>query len=88
MEAASCPDETLVQISGAISSRIQAAQALLARTDRAHMDGTAVARSVDGEVVGRDGRPREDVRERLRVSGLWPPPAPEPAEDARPRAPL
>merc|ERR1712048_1195847 len=59
----SSEEETLICIVGPISGRIQAAQAVLTRTDQAHIDGTIVAKSVDGEIVGKDGRPRQELRD-------------------------
>lgn len=75
----STEDECLIQIAGPISGRVQAAQDFLTRTDRAHMDGTVVAKSVDGEMVGATGRPRKEIREAM-PEGSWLPqaPAPEP----------
>ncbi|CAJ1402825.1 unnamed protein product [Effrenium voratum] len=35
----------------------------MSKTDRAHMEGIAVAKSIDGEIVGKDGRPRREIRE-------------------------
>lgn len=35
----------------------------MSKTDRAHMEGIVVAKSVDGEIVGKDGRPRREIRE-------------------------
>lgn len=56
-------EEAMVSIVGSVTGRIQAAQAFLTLTDKAHADGTVVARSVDGEAVGRDGRPRKEIRD-------------------------
>lgn len=56
-------DEAVVLIAGPVSSRIQAVQHFMARTDRAHIEGVVVAKSLDGEVVGKDGRPRKEIRE-------------------------
>jgi len=56
-------DEAAVTIVGNTSSRIQVAQNFLTRTEKAHMDGTVVALSVDGEVVGKDGRARKELRD-------------------------
>lgn len=55
--------ESIVTVAGPIQARIQACQAWMMRIDKAHMDGTVVALSVDGENVGRDGRPRREIRE-------------------------
>ena len=38
-------------------------QEFMSKTDRAHMEGIALAKSLDGEVVGKDGRPRKEIRE-------------------------
>ena len=38
-------------------------QDFMLKTDRAHMEGIVVAKSVDGEIVGKDGRPRREIRE-------------------------
>lgn len=35
----------------------------MSKTDRAHMEGIVVAKSVDGEIVGKDGRARREIRE-------------------------
>eukprot|EP00928_Gymnodinium_smaydae_P002503 TRINITY_DN1089_c0_g1_i1.p1 TRINITY_DN1089_c0_g1~~TRINITY_DN1089_c0_g1_i1.p1 ORF type:complete len:741 (+),score=154.81 TRINITY_DN1089_c0_g1_i1:199-2421(+) len=56
-------DEVMLLLTGSISSRIQAAQAFLTLTDKAHADGTIVALSIDGEVIGKDGRMRKEIRE-------------------------
>lgn len=71
-------EESLVTITGTASTRIQVAQNFLTRTDKAHMDGTVVARSVDGEVVGKDGRMRKELRE----PGAYPEPPPRGATSA------
>ena len=44
----------------------------MSKTDRAHMEGIVVAKSVDGEIVGKDGRPRREIREALRQSSPVP----------------
>lgn len=38
-------------------------QDFMSKTDRAHMEGIVVAKSVDGEIVGKDGRARREIRE-------------------------
>eukprot|EP00930_Biecheleria_cincta_P062935 TRINITY_DN48398_c0_g1_i1.p1 TRINITY_DN48398_c0_g1~~TRINITY_DN48398_c0_g1_i1.p1 ORF type:complete len:711 (+),score=157.14 TRINITY_DN48398_c0_g1_i1:79-2211(+) len=72
--AAAYDDEAVVLIAGPVSSRIQAVQNFMARTDRAHIEGLVVAKSLDGEVVGKDGRPRKEIRE---VCGWVAPPTPQ-----------
>ncbi|CAK9062778.1 Protein BTR1 (Binding to ToMV RNA 1) [Durusdinium trenchii] len=71
--------EAMLLVAGSISSRIQAVQEFMSKTDRAHMEGIAVAKSVDGEVVGKDGRPRREIREGLGYAPSNPPPPREPA---------
>jgi len=56
-------DEVVVTITGSVTQRTQAAQALLSKIDKAHIEGKVVARSPDGQVVGPDGRPRREIRE-------------------------
>lgn len=56
-------DEAVAVITGSITGRIQAAQAFMTLIDKAHMSGLVVARSIDGEVVGKDGRPRQELRD-------------------------
>eukprot|EP00929_Paragymnodinium_shiwhaense_P105492 TRINITY_DN70558_c0_g1_i1.p1 TRINITY_DN70558_c0_g1~~TRINITY_DN70558_c0_g1_i1.p1 ORF type:complete len:767 (+),score=157.03 TRINITY_DN70558_c0_g1_i1:103-2403(+) len=56
-------DEAVVCIAGPIANRIRAAQAFMRETDKAHMDGLVVALSVDGEVIGKDGRMRKEIRD-------------------------
>lgn len=76
-------EETVVLIAGTISGRVQAAQDFLTRTDKAHIDGIVVAKSVDGEIVGKDGRPRREIREGLIKPGQFGPGAVVPPAPTR-----
>eukprot|EP00435_Cladocopium_sp_Y103_P062946 s890_g24.t1 len=64
----SADGEAMLLVAGPITSRIQAIQEFMSKTDRAHMEGIVVAKSVDGEIVGKDGRPRREIREALRIA--------------------
>lgn len=75
----SADGEAMLLVAGPITSRIQAIQEFMSKTDRAHMEGIVVAKSVDGEIVGKDGRPRREIREGLGYAPSNPPPPREPS---------
>jgi len=74
----SCDGEAMLLIAGPIISRIQAIQDFMSKTDRAHIEGIVVAKSIDGEIVGKDGRARREIREGLGYAPINPPPPREP----------
>ncbi|CAE7466018.1 unnamed protein product [Symbiodinium natans] len=85
-----CDGEAMLLIAGPIASRIQAIQDFMSKTDRAHIEGIVVAKSIDGEIVGKDGRARREIREGLGYAPINPPPPREPSpwllRDPQPRS--